>query len=58
MLNEICYIGEHFSFGFLVCVHYNKDFVISRICSIHFAVSLDRLKNIICFTKDVFLEVR
>ena len=48
----IYFIGVDFRFGLLDCVCYNKDFVIlrliiSRFCSIHFTLTLARLKNII-----------
>ena len=48
----IRYIGVDFIFGFLDCVRYNEDFVISRFCSIHFTVTLARLKNIVRYTED------
>ena len=48
-----------FPFGILDCVCYVKDFVISRFfacisrfCSIHFALTLAGLKNIVRYTKD------
>ena len=49
----IRYIGVDFTFGVLNCVRYIEDFVISRFavsrfCSIHFAVTLAGLKNIVC----------
>ena len=51
------YIGVDFTFGLLDRVHYNEDFVISRFiksrfCSIHFTVTLARLKNIVRYTED------
>ena len=51
------YIGVDFMFGHLDCVHYNKDFVISRFvisrfCSILFTVTLAGLKNIVRYTED------
>ncbi len=47
----------YFMFGLPDCVHYNEDFVtsrfvISRFCSIHFTVTLARLKNIVRYTED------
>ena len=42
----------HFTFAFLDSVHYNKDFVKSRFCSIHFIVILAGLMKIICYTED------
>ena len=47
----------HFTFGLLDCARYNEDFVISRfvisrLCSIHFTVTLARLKNIVRYTED------
>ena len=53
----IRYIGVDFMFGFLNCVRYNEDFVISRLaisrfCSIHFTVTLAGLKNIVRYTED------
>ena len=57
----IHYIGVDFTFGLLDCVHYNKDFVISRFVilssrfySIHFTVTLAGLKNILVahYTRD------
>ena len=57
LMTFIRYIGVDFTFGLLDCVRYNKDFVtsrfiISRFCSIHFTVTLARLKNIVCYTED------
>ena len=53
----IRHIGVDFNFGLLECVRYNEDFVvsrfsISRICSIHFTVTLAGLKNIVRYTED------
>ena len=44
-------------FGFLDCARYNEDFVksrfvISRFCSIHLAVILAGLKNIVRYTEN------
>ena len=39
-------------FYVLDCVRYNEDFVISRFCSIHFTVTLARLKIIVRYTED------
>ena len=58
MMTFIHYIGVDYTFGLLNCVHEdNVDFiisrfVISRFCSIHFTVTLARLKNIVHFTED------
>ena len=56
----IRYIGVDFTFGLLDCVLYNEDFVISRfvmsrICSIHFTVTLAGLKNIVRYTEDLVI---
>ena len=51
----IRYIGVDFKFGLLDCVRYNKDFVISRFCSLHFAVTLAGLKNILRYTEDFII---
>ena len=48
----ICYIGVDFTFALLDCVRYNEDFVISRLCSIHFTVTLAGLQNIVRYTED------
>ena len=53
----IRYFGVDFTFGVIDCVRYIEDFVISRFvisrfCSIHFSVSLARLKNIVRYTED------
>ena len=53
----IRYIRVDFTFGVLDCVHYIKDFVvsrfiISRFCSIHSNVTLAGLKNIVRYTED------
>ena len=48
----IHYIGVVLTFGLVDCVHYSKDFVMSRFFSIHFTVTLARVKNIVCYTKD------
>ena len=52
VMTFICYIGVSFMFGLCDCVHHNKDFVISRFCSIYFIVTLARLKDIVCYTED------
>lgn len=57
MITFVCYIGVEFWFGLLVCVCYIRDFVIPGCfilgyCSIHFTVSLARLKDIVRFTGD------
>ena len=52
MMRFIRYIGVDFTFGLLNCVRYDKDFVISRFCSIHFTVTLARLKNIVRYAED------
>ena len=57
MLAFIRYIEVHFRFGFLDCVRYKEDFVIStfvisRFCSIHFTVTLAGLTNIVRYTED------
>ena len=41
------YIEVHFTFRLLDCARYNEDFVISRLCSIHFTVTLAGLKYIV-----------
>ena len=58
----IRYIGVDFTSGVLDCVRYIEDFiisrfVISRFCSIHFTVTLARLKNIIRYTKDFVIQM-
>ena len=50
-------IGVDFTFGLLDCVRYNEDFIIlrfiiSRFSSLHFTVTLARLKNVVRYTKD------
>ena len=60
VMTFIRYIGVDFTFGFLDCVRYNEDFVISRFvisrsCSIHFTVTLARLKNIVHYTEDLII---
>ena len=61
VMTFIHYIGVDFTFGLLDCVHYNKDFVISRFVilssrfySIHFTITLAGLKNIrvVHYTRD------
>ena len=57
VMTFIHYIGVDFTSGLLDCVRYNEDFVISRfviskLCSIHFTVTLAGLKNIIRYTED------
>ena len=52
MLAFIRYMELNFAFGLLDCARYNEDFVIlrfiiSRFRSIHFTVTLARLKNIV-----------
>ena len=51
----IRYIGVDFTFGLQDGVRGNEDFVISRFCSIHFAVTLAGLKNIVRYTEDLVL---
>ena len=53
----IHYIKVYFTFVFLDCAHYSKDFiklrfVISRFCSIHFIVILAELKKVVHYTED------
>ena len=55
VMTFIRYIRVDFTFGLPDCVRYNGDFiisrfVISRFCSIHFTVTLARLKNIVRYT--------
>ena len=57
VMTFICYIGVDFTPGLLDCVRYNEDFVISRfvksrLCSIHFTVTLAGPKSIVHYTKD------
>ena len=57
VMTFICYIGGDFTFGLLDCARYNEDFVISRFvisrfCSVYFAVTLAGLKNIVRYTED------
>ena len=53
VMTLIRYIGPvDFTFGFLNCVRYKEDFVISRFCSIYFTVTLAGLKNIVRYTED------
>ena len=53
----IRYIRVDFTFGALDCVLYEDfvilRFVISRFCSVHFAVTLAGLKNIVRYTEDL-----
>ena len=61
MVASIRYIGVNFTFGVPDCVRYNKDFVItrfvmSRLCSIHFTVSLAGMKNIVRYTEDFVIQ--
>ena len=42
----------NFTFALVGCVRYNKDFVKSRFCSIHFTVILAGLKKIVRYTED------
>ena len=42
-------------FGLLNCASYNRDFVISRFCSLHFTATLAGLKNIVRYTEDFVL---
>ena len=63
MVTFIRYIGVDSTFGLLDCVRYNEDFVISRFvisrfCSIHFIVTLVRLKNIVRYTEDFVIEYK
>ena len=53
----LSYTGVDFTFGVLDCVRYIEDFVISRfvisrVCSIHFTVTLAGLKNIVRYTEE------
>ena len=52
VMTFIRYIGVDFTFGLLDCVRYDEDFIISRFCSIHFTVTLARLKKIVRYTGD------
>ena len=63
VMTFIHYIGVDFMFRLLDCVRYNEDsiisrFTISRFCSIHSAVTLAGLKNIVRYTEDFVIEVR
>ena len=60
VMTFIRYIGVDFTFGFLDCVRYIEDFLISRFvmsrfCSINFTVTLAGLKNIVRYTVDVVI---
>ena len=57
MLTFIRYIGVRFMFGLLDCACNNEHFIISRFSSIHFTVTLAGLNNIVCNTKDRYIEV-
>ena len=52
VLTFLRYIRVYHTFGLLDCVRYNEDIAISRFCSIHFTVTLARLKNIVRYTED------
>ena len=52
MLTFIHYIKVNFTFSLMDCVHYIKDFVKSRFCSINFTLILARLKKIVHYTED------
>ena len=57
MLTFIRYIEVYFTFGLVDCVRYKEGFVISRFlisrfCSIHFALILAVLKRIVRYTED------
>jgi len=49
---DLHYIALYYKFGLLYCVHYNKDFIILRFCSINFTLTLAGLENIIHYTED------
>ena len=56
----IRYIGVDFTFGLLDCVRYQEYFVlsrfiVSRLCFIHFTVTLAGLTNIVRYTEDFVL---
>ena len=55
MLTFIRYIEEYFIIALLYCVLYNKDFVKSRFCSIHFTVILAGPKKIVRYTEDLVI---
>ena len=51
---SVRYIGV--PFGLLDCVLYKEDFIISRLCSIHFTVTLAGLTNIVRYTEGFVIQ--
>ena len=55
VMTFIRYIEVDFTFGLLDCVRCKEDFVISRLGSILFTVTLAGLKNIVRYTEDLVI---